>query len=221
MTGPNAGCGAGKSVMRLTGPMLTGLWDKSGLCRSREPSPGVSWYREGEGMRSVKQRCLLKCPHCEHVFHRTLDPTRGTTSCPKCQGRFSRCAAYLVGEAAAATGYWKSRVAKRVAKAAVVLADRDCDPLRAAIRGEQIPNSIPEARFKARAAAKGWIPHRPSWPDFLVEYDGGLIAVEVKSRKDEVSPTQRATFDLLEQAGIHVYLWRDQSSTLTRWRASA
>lgn len=80
--------------------------------------------------------------------------------------------------------------------------------------------STAEARFKAKATEKGWVPHRPSWPDFLVETDEGVIAVEVKSRTDEVSKEQAESFSLLESAGIPVYVWKDRKETrdnLVRW----
>ena len=39
--------------------------------------------------------------------------------------------------------------------------------------------------------------------------EDGLIAVEVKSKNDTVSKTQRDTFNLLEASGVKVYLWYD------------
>jgi len=92
--------------------------------------------------------------------------------------------------------------------------------LTSTIRGEQIPPSLAEAKFKARAVEKGWRPHRPSWPDFLVETENGVIAVEVKSRTDTISKTQRLTFSLLEASGVPVYIWRDSKdsrATLVKW----
>lgn len=93
-------------------------------------------------------------------------------------------------------------------------------PSPEAIRGTQIPTSKAEAKFKAKAADKGWVAHRPSWPDFLVETEKGLIAVEVKSRTDSVSKTQILTFNMLEAAGIPVYIWRDakeSNGALVKW----
>lgn len=91
------------------------------------------------------------------------------------------------------------------------------------IRGAQIPASRAEAVFKAKAMEKGWKPHRPSWPDFLVETHAGLIAVEVKAN-DAVSAEQKVTFSLLERCGIPVYLWRMKSGTnrrLVKWNNGA
>ena len=88
------------------------------------------------------------------------------------------------------------------------------------IRGDQVPHSTAEAKFKAKSAAKGWRPHRPSWPDFLVETDSGTIAVEVKARSDDLSPEQVATFTVLERAGLPVYIWKDAAGLrgcLVRW----
>lgn len=90
---------------------------------------------------------------------------------------------------------------------------------QATIRGEQIPISLAEAEFKQRCTLREWLPHRPSWPDFLVQTEHGLIGVEVKDR-DMVSPEQAATFDLLETLGLPVYLWRRGDDQLTRWNAS-
>lgn len=90
----------------------------------------------------------------------------------------------------------------------------------AVIRGENVPFSVSEALFKARAMEKGWKPHRPSWPDYLVETPEGVIAVEVKSYSDTVSEEQRRTFTILESIGIKVYLWRnakDAPNKLIRW----
>ena len=116
---------------------------------------------------------------------------------------------------------WKQDSAKRKQRCKKVLSKVSCDIIEV-IRGDQVPTSISEALFKARALEKGWKPHRPSWPDFLVETESGLIAVEVKSRTDDVSKYQRETFNLLEEAGIPVYLWKnsgEMKSTLKRWKA--
>jgi len=81
-----------------------------------------------------------------------------------------------------------------------------------AIRGEQVPRSGSEAAFKQRCFDLGWKPHRPSWPDFLVDRGDETICVEVKSRDDNIKPLQRATFILLESMGIPVYIWRNDKS---------
>ena len=131
---------------------------------------------------------------------------KGTTLCPKCKNRFTRKEAVVKGEEA--TKVRRERYAKKKARNAKVLAPAKASLriLQETIKGSQVPQSAAEAKFKARAFEKGWSSHRPSWPDFLVETDKGLIAVEVKSRTDSVSRTQRQTFDLLEASGIPVYM---------------
>lgn len=140
------------------------------------------------------------------------------TPCPKCKIRFSRKEAIVSGEEA--TQIRRIRYARKRAIGAKLLASVASIAPPEVIRGDQVPSSVAEAKFKARAIEKGWQPHRPSWPDFLVQTDKGLIAVEVKSRGDQVSKTQRQTFDLLEAAGVQVFLWRDtkeSKGTLVRW----
>jgi hypothetical protein len=132
--------------------------------------------------------------------------------------RFRRGDAVVKGEEA--TLIRRKRYERRKIQAEKIL--ESARPVSAVqvLRGAQVPTSLAEAKFKARAVEKGWRPHRPSWPDFLVETAKGLIAVEVKSRRDSVSRAQRQTFGLLEAAGIPVYLWRDAKESeghLVRW----
>jgi hypothetical protein len=63
-----------------------------------------------------------------------------------------------------------------------------------------------EKRFKERFKRKMGV-FRPSWPDFMCVRDGKLMCVEVKGGDDWVSENQRATFDLLAEHGIEVYIW--------------
>ena len=140
------------------------------------------------------------------------------TACPKCGNKFSRLEG-KVNESEARVIRQERYQKKRDKNAQLFGSDHACASART-IRGEQVPLSTAEARFKARAAEKGWRPHRPSWPDFLVETGEGLIAVEVKSRSDSVSKTQRETFNILEAAGVRVYLWRDSKKgrdRLVKW----
>lgn len=67
-----------------------------------------------------------------------------------------------------------------------------------------------EQRFVEHALSKSWLVQRPSWPDFLIDIGGEIIAVEVKSYGDRISSNQRRTFDLLEEIGVKVYLWYQQ-----------
>lgn len=56
--------------------------------------------------------------------------------------------------------------------------------------------------------------HRGGWPDFLVESDGKIVCVEVKSGGNFPTVNQIRCMQLLEKAGIECYIW--QNSKLTR-----
>ncbi len=77
-----------------------------------------------------------------------------------------------------------------------------------------------ELAFREIALVKGMKLTRHGWPDFLVErLDGGFMGVEVKSDSDEVRPSQRTTFAVLERVGIPVFIWRPcRPDRLTPWR---
>lgn len=149
--------------------------------------------------------------------------TNTKTACPKCTKPFARYRGLLGidGESARArkSAKQKAIAAERLFRNAGVYRP---NPVHFdIIRGDQVPNSSSEAAFKAKAVEKGWKPHRPSWPDFLVETDNGLIAVEVKSESDSVKAEQAATFTLLEKMGIPVYVWKNvpgRNTRLERWR---
>ena len=163
---------------------------------------------------------VFRCPHCSHGFERRTGK-RSTTSCPKCRLRFEKNASLVTG--VDATQIRKIRYERRKEIAKKLLQDSSTPNTPETIRSTQIPTSVAEAKFKARALEKGWKPHRPSWPDFLVETETGqIVAVEVKSRTDRISKTQHATFNLLESAGIPVYVWRDSNegrNVLVRWNS--
>jgi hypothetical protein len=159
-----------------------------------------------------------RCPHCEHGFVRLTGKIAGSTSCPKCLKRFTRAVGQVLDDDA--TRVRRETLERKYERNRAIYVPNPAGIASAVIRGEQIPLSGAEAKFKARATEKGWRPHRPSWPDFLVETESGLIAVEVKARTDELSQTQIATFTLLESAGIPVYVWKDMKTTrgtLIRW----
>lgn len=90
------------------------------------------------------------------------------------------------------------------------------------IRGDQIPTVSAERAFKQRALQKGWVVHRPSWPDFIVETpDGQTFAVEVKSRGDDLSLYQVQTLEVLERFGLRTYVWKytySLAGILMPWR---
>jgi len=79
-----------------------------------------------------------------------------------------------------------------------------------------------EQDFVKRAHIHNWtVVHRPSWPDFLVRFNGKTIGVEVKGPNDSVSPNQARTFDLLEQNNIlEVYIWYSWApDRLVAWKS--
>lgn len=62
-----------------------------------------------------------------------------------------------------------------------------------------------------------WFRH--GWPDFLVEEDGLIFAVEVKHANDPVRPRQARIFEALERAGVSVYVWHTGNPRrLLRWK---
>lgn len=69
-----------------------------------------------------------------------------------------------------------------------------------------------ESMFVGRLATKHPnVQHlRHGWPDFLCEdmQSGKIFAVEVKHGQDRMSERQSAMSELLERAGIPVYVWR-------------
>lgn len=156
------------------------------------------------------------CPHCSHSFRLR---TRGhKPKCTKCLQRFP-------GKDNIASQDAKSEVLRRrresnkkysVKKNPVLVIDQGPQ----VVRGDQVPSIKAEAKFKARAMQKGYVVHRPSWPDYLLEKDGKLMHVEVKGHNDEVSKEQALTFNLMERHGIPVYIWKDCDETrgdLIRW----
>jgi len=161
----------------------------------------------------------FKCPKCFKPFHRKVGSMKGKTSCFWCGAKFSReegCAEHEpdIGQQIAARKQ-KSR-AKRYEKKLNTVLQTNID---ATIKGDQTPISEYEANFKAKCLKKGWLPHRPSWPDFLVQKDGQLIFVEVKGGRDSLSTTQQETFRVLEKAGIKTYVWWNRvDDKLMPWR---
>jgi len=170
-------------------------------------------------MKKTYKPTAFKCPHCAAEFCKNvyLHPHK-KTKCPTCYQKFRQQTNKLTGVAALEA---LSRYENRDAERAALLEKVPLELMASTIKGSQIPNSLSEARFKSKAFARGWKPHRPSWPDFLVQTDGELIAVEVKSGSDRISLEQQATFDLLEQMGIKIFIWKDtktKADMLLRWR---
>lgn len=160
----------------------------------------------------------FRCPYCGYGFVRNCRKLEGSTSCPKCLKRFPRVQGRVLDDEALAVR--KERAAHRLDRNRRIYLPIPEPATSETIRSEQVPISRAEARFKARAVAKGWKPHRPSWPDFLVEFEGKVIAVEVKAGNDELSSTQVRSFSLIEAAGLPVFIWKDQKTTratLVRW----
>ena len=77
-----------------------------------------------------------------------------------------------------------------------------------------------EARFFARAVARGATVLRSGWPDFLIVENGRAVGVEVKrSRADPLSPNQAVMFDALEKIGVRVFVWSNETGDrLVGWR---
>lgn len=159
----------------------------------------------------MPQRRYYLCPHCSHVFVRTHSRITGNVRCPGCAGKFNR--SQITTDQSLIDGCIETRRAAKRSKIAAMVHDRMTVK---AIRGKQLPHSRTEAMFKARSVELGWIPHRPSWPDFFVESDGGAFCVEVKAKTDSVSENQRLTFDLLEKHGIKVYIWHCRGDLKTK-----
>jgi uncharacterized Zn finger protein (UPF0148 family) len=160
----------------------------------------------------------FRCPFCQHAFVRRMGKKQGSTRCPSCKQRFKRLGGQPFMRDRATVIREKSERQLRINQEIIASAP---SVLRTAIRGSQVPLSAAEARFKARTAEKGWKPHRPSWPDFLVQLRGPkLIAVEVKGHGDRITKAQAATFDLLDECGLPVYVCfvrQKNLSDLKRW----
>ena len=67
-----------------------------------------------------------------------------------------------------------------------------------------------EQIFVNRARRKLIPVHRPSWPDFMILTDEGLMFVEVKGGEDDISKNQKRTFNILTKHGHKVYVWREK-----------
>lgn len=173
----------------------------------------------------VPKRYRFACPGCGNVFwRRAKDPQRGTTRCLECNQKFLRKDGVLSLAESVSTALRKTRkgVKRTIHQEHNIV--RMAEILPKTVRGDQIPNSDAECSFKSRCFDKGWSPHRLSWPDFLVETSAGeLFAVEVKSKSDVVRPEQKISFDLLERAGIPVFIWKNtqaECGVLRRWKKS-
>lgn len=78
-----------------------------------------------------------------------------------------------------------------------------------------------ERAFSALADSKGKDVFRSGWPDFLVldRDQGSAICVEVKTATDEVRPSQRVMFEMLETVGLRVMIWSpEEPQHLVPWR---
>jgi len=152
----------------------------------------------------TSQKYWVVCTGCSYRFQRKFrieKSLKGSTTCPRCKIKMLR----------------SESVITRVKLERLMTSPVSTET----IKGEQVPHSAAECIFKEKCSEKGWKPHRPSWPDFMVETDDGrLLFVEVKG-KDRVSETQAATFEILENHGFPVYIWRnneDCDSRLERWK---
>lgn len=164
-----------------------------------------------------KELLVLKCSNCAGEFSRNLPQAKRkrTTSCSYCGFKIIILDSILTGED-------KSRVLKENCQKKIIKNEKimACVKNMPGIKMSQIPVSQSEALFKKRAAEKGYVVHRPSWPDFILEKDGKLFFVEVKSRTDQASKNQKSTFHLLKKHGFPVYLWKnskEKRDKLTVW----
>jgi hypothetical protein len=158
----------------------------------------------------ANRRLTFRCPHCSYSFARFVRDLKGKTSCPKCGERFDRASGHQVGEFADDA---RAEIQERkMARHQKIFAKRGLTPnslnYDQIIRGAQVPAVHAEAVFKANCLSRGWLAHRPSWPDYIVEKPDGLIGVEVKSENDVVSNEQQMTFDMLEAMGVPIFVWK-------------
>ena len=163
---------------------------------------------------------VLICEYCSHLFRRNLLKVQGRTRCPSCKKRTKRKQASRDEANKQAIQEFMSRERSEKKKSMASLMNLNAVLSMDAIKADQIPNSRHEALFKSKCAEKGWVAHRPSWPDFIVETENRLVAVEVKGPGDSVSKTQAATFSLLESMGVPVYIWKNTAEgqgRLSRW----
>jgi hypothetical protein len=168
-------------------------------------------------MRQGWQCAVLCCELCTHLFRRRFASQKGKTRCPQCGKKTSKSS---VADQEKKADFLAKSYSKKQQKMASWM-NMPAVVAMGGIKADQIPNSLHEALFKSKCAEKGWTVHRPSWPDFLVQTNDGLIAVEVKGPDDVISKTQAATFSLLESIGVAVYIWRnttDGSARLCRWK---
>lgn len=66
-----------------------------------------------------------------------------------------------------------------------------------------------ERQFVEQAHDQMMPVHRPSWPDFMLLTEDGLVFVEVKAKGDVISPNQHRTFEILKTHGVKVYIWNE------------
>ena len=171
-------------------------------------------------MKKAYDITAFKCPFCSHSFVRNVFiHAHKKTKCKGCQRKFLQVANILRGAEARQT------IAAHFAAIAADLDDmtEGINPalVESTIRGDQVPPSASEFAFKKRSYEHGYLPHRPSWPDFLLQTPDGLIAVEVKSKTDSLSIEQAQTFNLLESLGLPVYIWKNTEraeNRLIRWK---
>lgn len=79
--------------------------------------------------------------------------------------------------------------------------------------------NLSESIFSQIAEREGKTLTRHGWPDFLVEHNGSVVAVEVKTGPDRVRENQKRCFAALERGGIAVFVWDpDHPRELTPWR---
>lgn len=71
-----------------------------------------------------------------------------------------------------------------------------------------------EAAFCRQAMQNGWTVRKRGWPDFLIEQEGRLYAVEVKRDAPVLKREQAEVMELLERAGVRCLVWTPKTGFL-------
>lgn len=70
------------------------------------------------------------------------------------------------------------------------------------------PQNLAEGAFFDAALAAGWEPTKRGWPDFFMEKDGVIAAVEVKpSTRTPLKRSQRRVMEALAAHGVPCFRW--------------
>lgn len=114
-------------------------------------------------------------------------------------------------------GLSKLKVARLLKKIERIDREARGEPIPESERGTDSERALLSKLSTRGKGAKWW---RAGWPDYLVEEEGKLFAIEVKKRRnDMLRESQSAIFPLLERLGTRVYVWSpDYPDRLVPWR---